>query len=305
MAMRYSKTNPELMEKWLASSQRAYALPKVNLQYDKQLDEGTRYDYVVGSTGDLESQVDYVQIGNDDRVVVKLEWRLDKLVMSSEQIRVINETGKANKMREKVLDEVTRLYFDRRRLQVDNLLNPPSSLPDQIEMELRLQEMTANLDALTGGEFSAKFYLTISYIEHSLRRSECLIKESSFWILAHSLPNLIARRIREMNVYCEIHPCTEPFHEDWTYDGIILSGGPASVLGDEAPDVDERWLQTHSVTLGVCYGMQMMAQRTGCQLGAWTKTRVRSIDVVHRKGAPFVTGLPTNSIGLDESWRSC
>lgn len=157
MAMRYSKSNPELMEKWLASSKRAYALPKVNLQYEKQLDEGTRYDYVAGADGNIESQADYVQIGNDDKVVVKLEWRLDKLVMSSEQIRVINETGKANKMREKVLDEVTRLYFDRRRLQVDNLLNPPSSLSDQIDMELRLQEMTANLDALTGGQFSASF----------------------------------------------------------------------------------------------------------------------------------------------------
>lgn len=157
MSMRYSKTNPELMEKWLSASQRAYALPKVNLQYEKQLDEGTRYDYVAGADGTAEPQTDYVQIGNDDKVVVKLEWRLDKLVMSSEQIRVINETGKANKMREKVLDEVTRLYFDRRRLQVDNLLNPPSSLQDQIEMELRLQEMTANLDALTGGEFSASF----------------------------------------------------------------------------------------------------------------------------------------------------
>ncbi len=157
MSMRYSKTNPELMEKWLSASQRAYALPKVNLQYEKQLDEGTRYDYVAGADGNAEPQTDYVQIGNDDKVVVKLEWRLDKLVMSSEQIRVINETGKANKMREKVLDEVTRLYFDRRRLQVDNLLNPPSSLQDQIEMELRLQEMTANLDALTGGEFSASF----------------------------------------------------------------------------------------------------------------------------------------------------
>jgi len=157
MAMRYSKTNPELMEKWLASSQRAYALPKVNLQYEKELDQATRYDYVAGADGNLESLADYLQAENDDKVVVKLEWRLDKLVMSSEQIRVINETGKANKMREKVLDEVTRLYFDRRRLQVDNLLNPPSSLTDQIEMELRLQEMTANLDALTGGEFSAAF----------------------------------------------------------------------------------------------------------------------------------------------------
>ena len=103
----------------------------------------------------MTSQEDYIQLGNDDKVVVRLEWRLDKLVMSSEQIRVINETGKANKMREKVLDEVTRLYFDRRRLQVENLLDPPSSLSDRIEMELRLQEMTANLDALTGGQFSA------------------------------------------------------------------------------------------------------------------------------------------------------
>jgi hypothetical protein len=155
MAMQYSKTNPELMEKWLSASKRAYALPKVNLQYEKQLDEATRYDYVAGVDGGLESQEDYIQLGNDDKVVVRLEWRLDKLVMSSEQIRVINETGKANKMREKVLDEVTRLYFDRRRLQVDNLLDPPSSLSDRIEMELRLQEMTANLDALTGGQFSA------------------------------------------------------------------------------------------------------------------------------------------------------
>ena len=155
MAMQYSKTNPELMEKWLSASKRAYALPKVNLQYEKQLDEATRYDYVAGANGALTSQEDYIQIGNDDKVVVRLEWRLDKLVMSSEQIRVINETGKANKMREKVLDEVTRLYFDRRRLQVENLLDPPSSLSDRIEMELRLQEMTANLDALTGGQFSA------------------------------------------------------------------------------------------------------------------------------------------------------
>jgi hypothetical protein len=155
MAMEYSKTNPELMEKWLVASKRAYALPKVNLQYEKKLDESNRYDYVSDADGALVSEQDYAQVENDDKMVVKLEWRLDKLVMSSEQIRVINESSKSNKLREKILDEVTRLYFDRRRLQVEALLSPPSSLKDKIDLELRLQEMTANLDALTGGGYSA------------------------------------------------------------------------------------------------------------------------------------------------------
>ena len=57
---------------------------------------------------------------------------------------------------DKVLDEVTRVYFDRRRLQVDQLLSPSSSLRDQIKHELRLQELTASIDALTGGAFSAQ-----------------------------------------------------------------------------------------------------------------------------------------------------
>lgn len=156
MAMEYSKTNPELMEKWLGASKRAYALPKVNLQYEKELDEANRYDYVADDNGgNPDSVQDYTQVENDDKMVVKLEWRLDKLVMSSEQIRVINEASKANKLRENILDEVTRLYFDRRRLQVEALLSPPASLKDKIDLELRLQEMTANLDALTGGGFSA------------------------------------------------------------------------------------------------------------------------------------------------------
>ena len=154
MAMIYSKTNPERIESWLSSVRKAYALPKVNVQYEKELDGSTRYDYLADETGASPVR-DYEQIENDDKVVVKLEWRLDKLVMSSEQIRVLNESQKAVKIREQVMDEVTRLYFDRRRLQVEGLLNPSSSLNDEIEYVLRLQEMTANLDALTGGAFSA------------------------------------------------------------------------------------------------------------------------------------------------------
>ena len=61
----------------------------------------------------------------------------------------------ARQLLEKVLGEVTRLYFERRRLQVDMLLNPKSDLLGQVKDELRLRELTANVDALTGGRFSA------------------------------------------------------------------------------------------------------------------------------------------------------
>lgn len=155
MAMSYTKTNADLVEGWMRASRQAYLLPKVNLQYEKEFDYTDTYDYVLADDGDLESQLDKVDAGDDDKYVVKLEWRLDKLVMSSERIRVINEAQDIVKLRDKVLDEITRLYFDRRRLQVDRLLNPPSDLKAQIESELRYQELTANLDAFTGGAFSA------------------------------------------------------------------------------------------------------------------------------------------------------
>jgi hypothetical protein len=73
--------------------------------------------------------------------------------MSSERIRVISETQDVVKLRDKILDEATRLYFDRRRLQVDILMNT-GDVKTQIKNELRLQELTAQLDAYTGGRFS-------------------------------------------------------------------------------------------------------------------------------------------------------
>lgn len=159
MAMDYTKTNPALVDGWLKASKAAYALPAVTLTYDKDIDEYTTWDYLDingdGEVGSGEHQYNTARADDDQGIGVRLAWRLDKLVMSSERIRVINEAQDIVKLRDKVLDEVTRVYFDRRRLQVDQLLNPSSSLRDQIKHELRLQELTASIDALTGGAFSA------------------------------------------------------------------------------------------------------------------------------------------------------
>ena len=70
----------------------------------------------------------------------------------------------------------------------------------------------------------------------------------------------IARKVRECQVYCEIHPCTWSLENirQFAPKGIILSGGPASVLEREAPLLDRRVLELGVPVLGICYGMQIL-----------------------------------------------
>ena len=70
----------------------------------------------------------------------------------------------------------------------------------------------------------------------------------------------IARKVRECQVYCEIHPCTWSLENirQFAPKGIILSGGPASVLEREAPLLDRHVLELGVPVLGICYGMQIL-----------------------------------------------
>ena len=76
---------------------------------------------------------------------------------------------------------------------------------------------------------------------------------------------LIARRIREIGVYCEIHPwdCSESFVREFSAQGIILSGGPESVTGANTPRAGKALFQLGIPVLGICYGMQTMAEELG------------------------------------------
>jgi GMP synthase (glutamine-hydrolysing) len=76
---------------------------------------------------------------------------------------------------------------------------------------------------------------------------------------------LIARRVREQRVYCEIHPCTIPFEQILAMAprAIILSGGPASVYSPGAPSLDRRAFDLGVPVLGICYGLQLIAHLLG------------------------------------------
>ncbi len=76
---------------------------------------------------------------------------------------------------------------------------------------------------------------------------------------------LIARRIREHHVYCEIHPFNLSYEKIRQMDpaGIILSGGPANIFEEDAPLGDPVLLEGHYPVLGICYGMQWIVHQGG------------------------------------------
>lgn len=74
---------------------------------------------------------------------------------------------------------------------------------------------------------------------------------------------LIARAVREANVYCEIIPFSKKFDADPSVKGIILSGSPFSVNDKNAPKVKVQQLAEHTPILGICYGAQLTVQQYG------------------------------------------
>uniref|UniRef100_UPI00286A6291 glutamine-hydrolyzing GMP synthase n=1 Tax=Pseudolysinimonas sp. TaxID=2680009 RepID=UPI00286A6291 len=106
---------------------------------------------------------------------------------------------------------------------------------------------------------------------------------------------LIARRVREANVYSEIVPHTITADEVRAMDpaGIVLSGGPSSVYEEGAPTLDPGVLELGIPVLGICYGFQIMAQQLGGEVAPtggreYGSTQVRRVgpSSVYEEGAP-------------------
>jgi GMP synthase (glutamine-hydrolysing) len=107
---------------------------------------------------------------------------------------------------------------------------------------------------------------------------------------------LIARRIRESSVYCEIHPGTLSLDaiRALAPRAIILSGGPQSVYGDEAPKSDPGLFDLGVPVLGICYGEQLMAHQLGGKVEASSHREYGPAKLVVKEPvglfAPFAAG---------------
>jgi GMP synthase (glutamine-hydrolysing) len=104
---------------------------------------------------------------------------------------------------------------------------------------------------------------------------------------------LIARRVREAHVYCEIHPPTRTLEwiRDYRPAGIILSGGPNSVYDSGVPTTDRGVFDLGVPVLGICYGMQLMAHLTGGQVTGAGEREYGRADIEVREADDLFAGF--------------
>jgi len=151
-AIEYAGVNPDKIKSWSRSASRKAVLPDVRFGYQDGNDhQSSTYFY---STTKEKYKDDDVTEGDDSAWSVSLTWELGDLIWNNDLTSIDSRSRLMVQLREDILGELTRLYFERRRLQTEILLSPRSGAGEKIDRKLRLQELTANIDALTGSYLS-------------------------------------------------------------------------------------------------------------------------------------------------------
>ncbi len=121
---------------------------------------------------------------------------------------------------------------------------------------------------------------------------------------------LIARRVREAQVYCEIHPydVDDVFIRSFNPQGIILSGGPASVTAEDTPRAPQLVFELGVPVLGICYGMQTMAAQLGGKVEGCQKREFGYAEVRARGHSELLKDIQdrcnSEGHGLLDVWMS-
>jgi hypothetical protein len=159
---RYNLINQGTMSGWTPRANAAPVLPRVRVEYrttsDDDLQNTEDQSFTVPPGGDpILTDIDREsRTENDDELRLRIQgdWELNELIFNPELLRISNQASDMVELRQDLLTTVTAIYYERRRAQVQLVLDPPSDPAERLRRELELQELTASIDALTGGWFS-------------------------------------------------------------------------------------------------------------------------------------------------------
>jgi ligand-binding sensor domain-containing protein len=178
-AITYAEVNPEKIQTWRRLSARRAWFPSITLDVDNDNNQ-TVSDTMWGTS----SSGGRHYVGPDDRTLydnwgfgASMSWDLADIVWSSDQTSIDSRSKLMVELREDILDQVTRLYFERRRLQTELHATNEITQQEKSDKELRIAELTALIDAFTGGKFSNEIEECRSSLVTGDSRKSCSQKE--------------------------------------------------------------------------------------------------------------------------------
>jgi len=152
-AIRYAEVEPEKITNWRKQAARRAILPKVSMGLAR--DNGDLWHWESGSS--TKESDDILRRGRDSLDWdVTLSWDLSELIWNSDQTSIDTRSRLLVQLRDDLLDEVNKLYFERIRVKAELDSLQIEDRKKRFEKELRIKELTASLDGLTGGYFSSR-----------------------------------------------------------------------------------------------------------------------------------------------------
>lgn len=151
VAIKYAEVHPAKISSWRKQARLKAVMPTLSGKFNNNVTD--LYDWETGSTTIKNDNI----LNKGENALeweASLSWDLGDLVWSTDQTSIDVRSRLMVQLRDDILDQVNRTYFERRRLQYEMFASPPKDERSLIEKELRLEELTADLDGLTGGYFS-------------------------------------------------------------------------------------------------------------------------------------------------------
>ena len=155
VALQYASLHPQIFQNMKSRSRLQAFLPQLTVRATKELDNESRSLTRYGETNEPQDISATEVLDDDVQLYAEMRWKLNETVFNYQETAIMRENRYSAKERQKLLQTVTQIYFERKRAQL-KLANFKGNEEEHTLLQLKIAQMNAELDALTGNWFSAQ-----------------------------------------------------------------------------------------------------------------------------------------------------